>query len=88
MADAKNKLMQTDETLTLTDINRELKEMPTPLPKPRVMDDNGQAWRRRCINELNAQLQIEERELEQLQEETSDVTAAMEHDYERVSLLL
>ena len=80
--------MQTDETLTLTDIDRELKGMPTPLTKPRNPDDGGQAWRRNCINELNAQLQVEERELEQLQEETSDVTAAMEQDYERVSLLL
>ena len=86
LAEAKQNVMDTDDSLTIQSIDRELKAMQPPLAKPSRVEDGGQAWRRECINELDAQLQVEQRELEQLMAETSDVTAAMEQDYERVSL--
>ena len=64
--------------------------MTPPLPEPRNNRDKKamQEWRRACINELNAQLETEERMLEQLIAETADVTVTMERNYENVSQIL
>ena len=88
--DGKQKLIELDPTLTDARIKQSLKEMTPPLPEPRNNRDKKamQEWRRACINELNAQLETEERMLEQLIAETADVTVTMERNYENVSQIL
>ena len=88
--DAKKTLLELEPTLTDAIIKQTLKEMAPPISEPRNNRDKRamQEWRRRCINELNAQLETEERVLEALIAETADVTAQMERNYENVSLIL